>query len=258
MLSFARLLLSSPLAVLAAMAPLSLSEPTEPVPASLLPEPPQVYVASDCMTCHREEKARGLNHPLGVSGGSSLRPMDCLTCHSKESTSPAHANRMKLGKDPLLTTNRQELCLQCHKRETLSSGDVLSHGLAMGRAHYGTKRGVQSLSPGLDRESRECLSCHDGSTASTSGVREHGSAGMAAASSFQRVRSMHPIGVRYEWSPKGSMAPQFHPKQQLPQMVRLFNDKVGCGSCHSVYSQEDQMLAQDPKKGRLCLSCHIK
>ncbi|NQU47328.1 MAG: hypothetical protein HQ519_01670 [Planctomycetes bacterium] len=54
------------------------------------------------------------------------------------------------------------------------------------------------------------------------------------------------------------MAPQYRPVTSLPKEIRLFQGRVGCGSCHTTYGGEKQMLAGDPKRGTLCLSCHIK
>jgi len=42
--------------------------------------------------------------------------------------------------------------------------------------------------------------------------------------------------------------------------VQLFGaaGRIGCGSCHSVYSGVEKMLSLEPTRGGLCLSCHIK
>jgi len=260
MLTFLRPLLLLPLATVATLAAAPQSGSGGASPAAVQPPlpGPVLYAADDCLSCHREQQSKDLNHPLGVLGGKASSPIDCLTCHEAASTRPQHTQRTRGSHDPLLKANPQQLCLSCHKQEGLSNASSLSHGLAMGRAHLATSSKAPARGLGLDRESRDCLSCHDGSTASAAGVREHGSAAWAGLEQASRIRNMHPVGVRYDASSKGSMAPQYRPKRSLPISIRLFDDKVGCGSCHSLYSREEQMLAANPQRGKLCLSCHIK
>ncbi|MHC4293642.1 MAG: cytochrome c3 family protein [Planctomycetota bacterium] len=42
------------------------------------------------------------------------------------------------------------------------------------------------------------------------------------------------------------------------QRIRLFNDRVGCGSCHSLYAQTEKNLVDRYEMGVLCRQCHIK
>ena len=219
--------------------------------------------ANSCVQCHAQTK--GLNHPVGVmaaeKAGLPLNNgrIDCLTCHTEKATSVTHTGGFVQGQANLLRKNPRVLCSSCHGNDLLSknSASPKSHGVAMAKAHLEEPANKMSFSGGrFDSETRACLSCHDGSSASHSGVREPNSG--IKSGTLRSIKSMHPIGVEYSWMPKGRMAPQYKPVSSLPSSVRLFDGKVGCGSCHSIYSREEKMMSVDPKRGRLCLSCHIK
>lgn len=218
------------------------------------------FTAQTCVQCH--EVTTELDHPVGIpirdSGelplGSGKR-LDCLTCHDDQATDPAHSLRLAGGGGGLLRQSPRKLCQNCHTQPG-DSASRLSHGLAMGKAHLGFAKDAGS-GIGLDHETRNCLSCHDGTTASSSGVRDTHLPNVLARSA-QSIRDMHPIGVRYDWTPKPHMAPQYRHERELPKAIRLFQGKLGCGSCHSTYSRQELMLARDPKKQELCLDCHIK
>lgn len=248
-------------AILAAIVPLALVLliPTTSDAATKSGITAPKYSASDCLSCHN--MAQGLNHPNGVptknSAGLPLSKngkVDCLTCHTDEARNPDHSFRLSgQPSNDMLRAKGRILCASCHDPET-DPGTVLGHGLTMGKAHLQFEK---PFSGGLmDPETRMCLSCHDGSAASSSGVRVGN--GSPSHSSYNSIRSNHPINVEYDWVPKGTMAPQYHPTHMLPEQIRLFKGRLGCGSCHTTYSELDHMLAGDPKRGTLCLSCHIK
>lgn len=96
------------------------------------------------------------------------------------------------------------------------------------------------------------MGCHDGATAGDAGVH----AGSRRTDSG--VPKEHPIGVVYR-----SHHDQVDPvtlvdRRRLDARVRLFNETVGCGSCHSVYSKQDKLLVMSNQQSRLCLSCHVE
>jgi predicted CXXCH cytochrome family protein len=202
------------------------------------------FDARSCANCHSIEP--GLSH--------SSQGLDCLSCHSSLATDPNHTNGGIAKQDNMLKAAPRALCASCHSTPE-NPASALAHALADGRAH------LQFAQPkggaGLDQESRQCLSCHDGSTAASSGVRVNSDGGAALGMS-KAIRSMHPIGVAYDSNPKPHMTAQYWPQSRLPGEIRLFSGKLGCGSCHSVYAGERQMLAREPKRGDLCLDCHIK
>ncbi|MCL4537222.1 MAG: cytochrome c3 family protein, partial [Nitrospirae bacterium] len=64
----------------------------------------------------------------------------------------------------------------------------------------------------------------------------------------------HPIGTDYMKAyRKGRLK---HPSSINPA-IRLFNGRLGCGSCHNMYSREKKHLVTSNKGSALCLSCHI-
>ncbi len=221
---------------------------------------PARYTAQTCAQCHQvsTELDHPVEIPIRVSGelplGSGKR-LDCLTCHNDQATDPNHTLRMTGSGGGLLRQSPRALCQNCHDQPA-DPASSLAHGLSMGKAHlgFGKDRGNGI---GLDRETRECLSCHDGTTASVSGVRDPHLPGIYPGGASS-IREMHPIGVRYDSMPKPNMAPQYRHERELPRVIRLFQGKLGCGSCHSTYARQKLMLARNPKKGKLCLDCHIK
>lgn len=42
----------------------------------------------------------------------------------------------------------------------------------------------------------------------------------------------------------------------LDQMIRLYSGRLGCGTCHSVYSKHAKHLVMDNRGSRLCIACH--
>ncbi len=99
--------------------------------------------------------------------------------------------------------------------------------------------------------SLECIECHIASlnvpTASLgAGIWNHESREMN-----------HPIGIYHERISAQKMR-YYRPSSMLPKEIRLFNGKIGCGTCHNVYSKEPFMLVLNNFKSRLCLECHIK
>lgn len=64
----------------------------------------------------------------------------------------------------------------------------------------------------------------------------------------------HPIGMDYS-----RVALQKASRYRYPLMnhrIRLFDGRVGCGSCHSLYSNERKFLVQHNYRGALCRECH--
>lgn len=101
----------------------------------------------------------------------------------------------------------------------------------------------------IDRLSMECLSCHDSALAGSAdvkigaGIWNHGS-GVS-----------HPIGVEYMQAyRKGGLR---HPSSINPS-IRFFDGKIGCGSCHNIYSKERFKLVMSNRGSALCLACHKK
>lgn len=96
------------------------------------------------------------------------------------------------------------------------------------------------------------MACHDGASASDAGL--HG-LGARRDGQFSRTQE-HPIGVRYQNNREREI--RLVNPASLDKRVRLFDQTVGCGSCHSVFSKQKQLLVMDNLGSRLCLSCHVE
>jgi len=46
------------------------------------------------------------------------------------------------------------------------------------------------------------------------------------------------------------------PAEMLDERIRLFDSRVGCGTCHSLYSKRAALLVMSNSRSNLCLSCH--
>ncbi len=197
-----------------------------------------------CSGCHKEP---GMSHPSGIKPSMSIPnkfPLDwagrltCSTCHD------IHGNNAQLLR---VEKPGRAFCHSCHK------GLIEKHGGTDQPAHSGRSvntMGFEVIEPSapIDKLSKECLGCHDsilGSAADTrigSGIWNHGN-GVS-----------HPIGTDYMKAyRKGRLK---HPSSITPA-IRLFNGRLGCGSCHNMYSRERKHLVISNKGSALCLSCHI-
>ncbi|MGE5609531.1 MAG: hypothetical protein ACM359_09780, partial [Bacillota bacterium] len=122
----------------------------------------------------------------------------------------------------------------------------------LNRAHL-PKSSRQSPSPmahtlAVDSETSTCLSCHDGMMATgvtlgnDPGPRDHA--------------SNHPVGILYRTAGRPPGAAMLNAASTLDPRIRLFDQRIGCGSCHSLYSKEESLLVMSNFHSRLCLSCH--
>lgn len=205
---------------------------------------------SRCADCHAQVGT--LSHPVDVQPSMTVPanlPLDqgrmvCTTCHDVEA-----------GRGPALLREDSEstiaLCAQCHDR---GRGDrAEAHALGTARAHLdGPREGIRSGRGGtrLDQESESCMSCHDGTVASPGSVRT-GPAGPMNA--MRLIGGQHPIGAVQR--PRGVDDNLVH-ASRLDPVVRLFDGRVGCGSCHSPYAGDGALLVMSNERSRLCLECH--
>jgi predicted CXXCH cytochrome family protein len=131
------------------------------------------------------------------------------------------------------------LCTTCHAP---SADRASQHALGV-PAHLGTPARSRRLAIDMDVESAGCVSCHDGSM-----VMDPGHLGQR--STFQA--DAHPIGATYRSGRGGGL----RPSALLDERIRLFDDRIGCGSCHSPYSPEPSLLVMSNQGSALCLDCH--
>jgi len=199
----------------------------------------------DCRACH--VMSRTMSHPSEVSPTMDVPEhlplvggkVSCITCH--DTTEAAH-NRARRRHDGMLRTAAagSASCLQCHDQADAETR--LGHAIQVGEAHLGTKvrpgrRSQTLVRGGLDMESRRCMGCHDGSRGMGLGVS-------------------HPVGVDYDAGFDRKGPRRMVPEYRLDERIRLPGGTVGCGSCHSAYSELPAMLPMNNTRSQLCKSCH--
>lgn len=203
-----------------------------------------------CEECHTFDD--GFSHPVNIVPGMRVPAglplesgrMSCLTCHD-----PAAPHGRGAGDMLRPTATGVSLCAECHTQSDQRTRSV--HGFGLETAHYRTGKSQDAHTFGigrLDKESETCMGCHDGTTASDAG--SHALPGFSMAD-----RSDHPIGITYRQTNKGSEFRLVDPNR-LDKRVRLFDQAVGCGSCHSPYSKQDDLLVMSNVQSRLCMACH--
>jgi len=203
-----------------------------------------------CEKCHSINK--GKSHPINVLPKKNIPLkahldknglLTCTTCHDIHKENKT-SDRQELSGLLWGHIKRRAFCQLCHNQESFS-GDW-RHQTALNYAHSSGKFTQDQSGLLLDKFSIECLSCHDGTISQypqvevKQGVWQHTGG------------SLHPIGIDYPNSQ------EFVYSKTLPESIRLFDGKIGCLSCHEMYSKEDKKLAMNNKKSRLCLACHKK
>ena len=99
----------------------------------------------------------------------------------------------------------------------------------------------------------QILSCHQDITVTIPGYNE------TSSQKWNRQGKMtnHSIGMEYS---RVAMRNTSRYRYRYPlthnDRIRLFDGKVGCGSCHSLYSQEKAHLVQSNYGSALCFECH--
>jgi len=203
-----------------------------------------------CSRCHAIDKEK--SHPINVRPNKDVPlaihldkngRMTCATCHDVHKEDKT-SSRPELSGLLWGHVKGKAFCFLCHNKETLDA--AWRHETAIPYAHPSGKLTEAAGGSLLDKFSTECLSCHDGTISKSPqvevrrGVWQHGM-GMS-----------HPIGVDYPYSQ------DFAYPESLPKEIQLFDGRIGCLSCHEIYSKENNLLVMNNKRSRLCLSCHKK
>lgn len=216
-----------------------------------------------CVQCHPIDST--FDHPVGVtvSMPPANLPLDensqitCLTCH-EEVQAVDRVFDVSFSKPYLLRQQGFQLCASCHDAMG-STMKERSHWQFSTFAHLDRKRiNRQSdvgfkpdISVGLvDVESHTCLGCHDDMSVA---IGKNSSAGFDAYA----TRMEHPIGIDYAEAVFDNSREFRYPLSDQDG-IRLFSGKVGCGSCHSLYSTSSNHLVSTFDNGILCRTCHIK
>lgn len=230
---------------------------------------PHEFSSGECSICHFDEKGAPMNLKPGVTAG-------CRACHAELNEAQSHPTdlypTLPIPKDMPLMEGRLT-CITCHyvhpeeknlfikkhyflRRQTRGpffcrvchkldeKGHIISEDV-----HTGSYK-VTDRRTSIDRMSVECIECHDRY------IKPVDFLGAGRWDHFNK-KSSHPIGVSYkEISAKKPR--KYRPKSMLSKEIRLFDGKVGCGTCHNIYSKERFMLVMSNRGSRLCLECHNK
>ena len=227
-----------------------------------------VDINTACMSsdCHNYNNT--LNHPIGVTVTAQVPdnlPLDnssqitCLTCHSDSDHSLSADPEVNAETRMLVSPQGEEFCSSCH---TKMSGTVAqdSHWQFSNKAHLGSINPDKIQPPSqlytfgqIDSESQTCLSCHEDVTVTIPGENE------TRTERYNRWSRMkdHPIGMSYERTMANNMH-GFNPLATDSEEIRLFDGKVGCGSCHSLYSRQKNYVVANSNGTTLCRQCHYK
>lgn len=193
-----------------------------------------------CKGCHNK---LGLSHPTGmkptmhVPDGFSLNSrgrLTCATCHKNHGKGLYLLNTGKHGRS---------FCYLCH-REGLKNAHS---GIGSGDYSATKKYEITDKALFVDNISTECMNCHDSTL--DKGVN------IGAGVWLHDNGGSHKIGVDYMGA--YAMGGFNHPSM-LHKNIRLFNGKIGCGTCHNGFSKEPAELAINNRGGALCLQCHRK
>lgn len=202
-----------------------------------------------CKKCH-SNVMRASSHPVDIVPVTVKVPADlplkdgrvtCNTCHNIHI-----ASRLVFGiKSHMLrrpTADIKYFCVACHGENM----DTPGHEDLLLVAHEAGKYRVTDTSGTIDRLSVECLSCHDGTIATDVDYR-------LGEGIWMHFSGAHPIGVSY----MGAMMneKELAPLGSLDRRLRLFDGKIGCATCHDMFSTVPGKLVMSSV--RLCTSCHI-
>ena len=204
---------------------------------------------SKCVSCHADLK-ESRPHPVDITPDISV-PADmplvrgklgCITCHFFHPSSDKFRNR---SGNLLRRPGRGAVfCVECHQI------DEREH-IAFENIHRDSYRRLSVGNSRLDIYTLQCVECHD--------KYLDRSFGSFAGGGPNRISglSSHPVGVSLERI-AAKKPRRFNFPHALPREIRLFNGKIGCGTCHNAFSKEKSMLVMNNWRSRLCLKCHKK
>jgi predicted CXXCH cytochrome family protein len=223
-------------------------------------------INKSCTTSSCHDFDPMLSHPVGIKPNGPIPedlPLDehsnitCLTCHKESGVVNDHDYSDIEGENKYLLRRplSEQLCSSCHINSNSISNE---HWLFSTRAHLQVSDDDSFASERLnvsferiDRESRNCLTCHDDITTSiSSDITSFGGESIG----YDQMPN-HPIGVDYMSAANQKAAYNTNFTGDSSR-IRLFDGKVGCGSCHSLYAQTENHLVADDQDSTLCRKCH--
>jgi predicted CXXCH cytochrome family protein len=227
------------------------------------------FLTSECVMCHVDAK----NYPDNIRTNMTKA---CVDCHREVKETRSHPTdvyaTIPVPEDMPLTDGRLT-CLTCHYVHPKKGKQIIERHYFLRRlvrgplfcsiCHELNEKGhivVENIHPGsykvtdielrIDRMSLECIECHD--------THFKDRMDFIGAGSWRHSSKMsHPIGIKYREKSMKKMN-SFNPVSMLSKEVPLFDGKIGCGTCHSIYSSNRAMLVMDNMGSRLCRECHLK
>lgn len=160
--------------------------------------------------------------------------LNCATCHDP------HPEAEREYPNLLRTAAEDKgFCEECHEPAT-------PHTSVTFVAHSKAYTPLTDAAAVADPVTRDCMLCHDPKDpmATFCVLGQKGEC------------SGHIVGAYYEQLAAGN--PGLQDRQALPEAISLYEGRVGCASCHSIYSRQDKLLVIDNRESALCRSCHIK
>jgi len=208
----------------------------------------QPSVSRACNSCHLQlEKKK--SHPSDIYPSMTIPAdmplvegkMTCITCHF------AHPkeNFQFLSKQHYYLRRQVKgvfFCSSCHKID--DKGHIVYANI-----HSGSYK-VTDTGTRIDKMSLECIQCHD------TYLKDNASSLGAGTWNHFRESLPHPIGISYKRIQSEKMS-DFKSPGMLNREIRFFDDNIGCGTCHNIYSKAKNMLVM-ANKGQLCIECHNK
>jgi predicted CXXCH cytochrome family protein len=202
-------------------------------------------ITGSCQVCHDDLNEIQM-HPTDITPRLSIPRdmplldgrMTCLTCHY------VHPERKKqfVKRDTLLRrqVRGQLFCSICHNVD--DAGHVV-----LEEAHTGV---YEELNPDvkIDFLSLSCLKCHE----KTIDKEELNSIGAGMWRHPENARINHPIGIDYREFSSRKGGKDYLPADGLE--LKLYDGKIGCGTCHSITSRRWKLLVMEETE--LCRKCH--
>jgi len=222
-------------------------------------------INASCLSigCHSPYLADSLDHPTLITvTENSVFPslsipepfwldedhrLNCATCHNPhpdEAEYRPYLLRYNSVEPPIF------FCQECHgendpfpspHRQKILSAHSLPYTVAHDN-HPG--EGIELM----DRTSAACsLECHP---------KDDVHSGFCIVGQREGCKG-HYVGIIYEERATPDN-PEMTPREALPLVVSLHEGKVGCLSCHSIYSKKKNLQTIAIDRSALCLVCHRK
>jgi predicted CXXCH cytochrome family protein len=231
---------------------------------------PHDFLKNECGYCHIDVQTS----PKAINPDVTAGCEKCHTEYSKTQSHPTDIYPMLSTPDDMPLTDGKLTCITCHYVH-------IDNNVQRNKKHYFLRRQIRGIvfcsachiiddkkhivfesvhkkgyqekdrSTRIDRMSLECIECHDSYVADIKEIL-----GAGSWNHFNKEYN-HPIGASYRKA-IARKSRSFRPVSMLNKEMKLYDGKIGCGTCHNIYSKEKAMLIMNNRGSKLCLECHIK